>query len=185
MTINSTTYTQTGGATQNDGSLVMSPSSGTVQIQGGVFQGTGSVTGKVAVSGSGTRLTPGDSIGTLTISGSVTFGGSSGLSEELGAVGSPGTSDKLAITGNLDLSSATDQLDLSGGSAGGFYTIVTYSGTLTGIFNNVTTGYTIDYGTAHEIRVTGVPEPATTTGGLALLSITLLARRRSLPMQAR
>ena len=99
---------------------------------------------------------------------------------ELGSSGSPGTSDLLAITGNLDLSSSTDELDVSGGLAGGFYTIISYTGTRTGTFDVVTPGYTVDYSHAGEVRITSVPEPASfllvAVGGLILFS---LARRQA------
>jgi hypothetical protein len=179
LTINSTMYTQTAGVTQNNGSLVMNPATGTIQIQGGVFQGTGSVTGKVQVSGSGTRLAPGNSIGTLTITGNVAFAGDSGLAAELGAAGSPGSSDLLAIGGNLDLSGATDALDITGGAPGGFYTILTYTGTRSGTFDLVTPGYTVDYSHAGEIRVTGVPEPTTLLLIPAIAAFALVRRSRS------
>src|SRR6185295_6542084 len=59
-------FVQTAGETQNDGVLKVTPASGDIKIQGGLFHGIGTVTGKLTVSGSG-QLAPGDSIGTMAI----------------------------------------------------------------------------------------------------------------------
>jgi len=76
-------------------------------------------------------------------------------------------SDTLAIDGNLDLSTAFDQLTLTilnGSTPSGIYTIATYSGTLTGTFDtvNLPSGYSLDYGSGSNssITLTNVPEPA-------------------------
>jgi hypothetical protein len=157
-------YTQTAGTTQVDGTLKLTPSTTTniLHLDGGNLKGTGSVIAQIAGSGTA-RISPGDSLGTLSVTGNVTFGGASGMIAELGSSGSPGTSDLLAITGNLSLSGSS-ALDLSGGAGGGFYTIVTYSGSLSGTFSSVTAGYSLDYSHTGEIRVVGVPVPGDYNG---------------------
>jgi hypothetical protein len=158
---NSGSFNQTAGETQDDGTLAVTPGTDDVKIQGGILHGTGTVTGKLQVSGTG-QISPGDSIGTLSVTGNVSFSAGS-LSEELGTAGSPGTSDLLAITGNLTLS-GTSALALTGGAASGYYKIITYSGTLSGTFNSVTSGYAADYSHTGEIRVVAVPLPGDYNG---------------------
>ena len=164
-------FTQTSGETQDDGTLT----SKMIQVQGGTLHGLGSVSGALQVSGTG-QIAPGNgTIGTLSVSGNTSFSGGS-LAEYLGAVGSPGTSDLLAITGNLNLSGAT-ALDLSGGTNGGYYTIATYTGSLTGTFSSVTPGYTVDYSHAGQIRVDAsfVPGDVNHDGVVNGLDISLIS----------
>jgi hypothetical protein len=93
------------------------------------------------------------------------------------------TSDKLAITGALDLSSAFDQISFNTLSTltGASYTLATYSG-VTSTFDTITnlpTGYTLVYnvnGTELDL-VAAVPEPSTWVGG-ALVAASLLATQR-------
>ena len=83
----------------------------------------------------------------------------------------------LQVNGDLDLSHFDSlNLDVPPGTPAGTYSIVTYTGTLAGTFDQVTPGYAIDYSTPGQIRVT-VPEPA--GGCVAVLAgIGLLSRRR-------
>ena len=101
------------------------------------------------MSGTG-QIAPGNSVGTLSVTGNVTFTGGS-LVEELATGAGSSASDLLAVTGNLKLSDST--LSLSGGAAGVVYTIVTYTGVRTGIFASVTPGYTVDYSQPGKILV--------------------------------
>ena len=122
----------------------------------------------------GGTLSPGNSIGTLTVTGNVTFNSGSHLLAEV----SGSSSDLLAVTGNLDLSAANDFLDVLalGGNVGASpYAIATYSGSLTGTFDNVTPGFQVAYGN-HQITVTAIPEP--TQVSLAAAGVALLIRRR-------
>ena len=186
MTINSGgTYTQSAGDTQVDGTLALAFTSGVLHIDGGILQGTGTVSGNITTSGTA-RIDPGDSIGTLSVTGNVIFSGSSGMNVELGTGGAPGISDLLAVTGNIDLSSATSEIDLTGGSltAGQYYTILTYTGTRTGTFADVTPGYTLDYSHAGAVRITAVPEPVTP---MVLIGVSswMLGRRLRPPWRPR
>jgi hypothetical protein len=63
------------------------------------------------------------------------------------------SADKLVVGGNLDLSS-TDYLDVSGRGSGTSWVIATYDGTLTGVFNNVTIGYAVNYGSGSHSQIT-------------------------------
>jgi MYXO-CTERM domain-containing protein len=91
-----------------------------------------------------------------------------------------GATDLLAISGTLDLSSPNDSLDLTdlGGAAasGNPYVVATY-GTLNGVFDHVTPGFTVSYNTPGQIIVTATPEPAS-LGLAALGGLGLLRRRR-------
>jgi len=47
-----------------------------------------------------------------------------------------------------------DNLDISGVGSGTSWVIATYAGTLTGTFDSVTPGYTVDYGTLSNSQIT-------------------------------
>jgi hypothetical protein len=121
--------------------------SGAVTINGGgTLGGSGSIDG--AVTNNGT-IAPGNAIGTLTLSGNVAMGADSHLAIELSGT----TADRLAVGGNLDLSSA-DFLDVAGTGSGSSWIVATYGGALTGVFDNVTPGFTVDYGTGSNSQIT-------------------------------
>jgi hypothetical protein len=169
-TIFSNANTFQGGVAVNDGKLQASngtngSATGTGQVtvgDGGVgtffrgyLTGTGTVgnasTGPV-VAQEGGIIAPGDfgsSPGTLTTLGDVTMSLNSHLSIEL----SGASADKLAVGGNLDLSAA-EFLDVTGVGSGSSWLIATYVGTLTGTFDNITAGYTVNYGTGSNSQIT-------------------------------
>jgi hypothetical protein len=64
------------------------------------------------------------------------------------------SADKLVVGGNLNLSTLTDSLDITGVGQGLSWVIATYTGTLTGTFNNITAGYTVTYGTGTNSQIT-------------------------------
>ncbi len=189
---------------------------GTLAVNGttsgqGSYAVTASAVGGAALGGSGTigltagnsatltgydatrraAIAPGNSIGTLSVTGNVTFGDYTSMVSE---VGLPGQSDLLAITGNLNLSSALDQLEITTSSPlAGEYVLASWTGAVSGVFNQVVVnGVPVaGDGTAAgavggnywlEYRATGsgilvlVPEPS----ALALLAAAagLLLRRR-------
>lgn len=127
-----------------------------VQVNSGVLGGTGSIAGQV---NNFATIAPGSSIGTLTIGGNVTMNTNSHLAIELDG----GTSDKLVVGGNLNLSSV-DFLDVSGIGSGPGWVIATYGGTLTGTFNNITPGYTLNYGTGTNSQITLIAPPSGVAG---------------------
>jgi hypothetical protein len=108
--------------------------------------GSGAVDG--AVTNNGT-IAPGNAIGTLTLSGDVTMAADSRLAIELSGT----TADRLVVGGDLDLSSV-ELLDVAGTGSGSSWIIATYGGALTGVFDNVTPGYTVDYGAGSNSQIT-------------------------------
>ncbi len=113
----------------------------------GKLGGTGIISG--AITNNGT-IVPGDSssIGTLTASSNVTDGANSHLAIALNGA----STNMLAVGGNLDLSAA-DFLDVTGTGTGP-WTIATYTGSLTGTFDTVTSGYSVNYGTGSNSQIT-------------------------------
>ncbi len=121
--------------------------SGAVTINGGgTLGGAGSIDG--AVTNNGT-IAPGTGIGTLTLADNVAMGADSHLAIELAGT----SADRMAVGGNLDLSSV-DFLDVTGVGSGSSWIIATYRGALTGVFDNVTPGFTVDYGTGSSSQIT-------------------------------
>jgi autotransporter-associated beta strand protein len=113
---------------------------------GGTLGGTGTLAGGIMNNGT---INAGASVGTLNVTGNVTMAADSHFLIEL----SGSTADRLAITGNLDLSALNNFLDVTG-SGTGPWTIATYTGMLTGTFENVTSGYMVNYGSGTNSSVT-------------------------------
>ncbi len=145
----------------------------TVTIRGNTHNTYGSF-GQIAPGTNGT-------IGTLTIgtdnTNSVIFHDYSRLLIDI-----DGTSaDQLIINGNLDLSRDADTLvfNILNAPSLGLYTLVSYTGSLSGEFNSVIglpDGYSIDYSTNGQINL--IPEP-TAISLLGLGALGLLRRRRN------
>jgi hypothetical protein len=175
--LGATTITGTGtpklyvdGAKNGDGDVIVDST--------GILGGVGSVVGAVTNRGS---LAPGDANttpATLTLAGNLTNAANSHWAIDLSGT----AADKLAVGGNIDLS-AFDSLDVSRIGTGFSWVIATYAGTLTGTFNNVTSGYFVDYGTGSNSQITliaAVPEPATfTLVALGLIALQTKRRRHS------
>jgi fibronectin-binding autotransporter adhesin len=109
--------------------------SGAVDVaSGATLGGRGRIGGDVALA-SGAHLAPGNSIGTLTIDGSLDLAKGSVLDFEFGAPGGsfsvPGAGDSVAVGGNLTLSGATLNVTDTGGMGAGLYRLFSYGGTLT------------------------------------------------------
>ncbi len=161
-----------------DGQLAASP----VVVWGGTWGGPlakGLTGGRLAGSGSITRpvvlnyrasLTPGNgmnSAGTLSLHGGLTTAAATTLAFDLSddPTGLVRASDRLSIDGDLTLGGATTlHLNLlNGGLSAGTYTLVTYTGTLTGIAHLAVTG------------LEGTPCALSSSGGV--ISITVPAVR--------
>jgi autotransporter-associated beta strand protein len=143
----------TGVTTITAGTLLVNNTSGSGTGTGavtisaaGTLGGTGTIAG--AITNNGT-IAPGASVGTLTASSNVTNGANSHWAIELDGT----SSDQLVVGGNINLS-AVDFLDVTGTGSGSGWVIATYAGTLTGTFDTVTAGYTIDYGTGSASQIT-------------------------------
>ncbi|NID14716.1 autotransporter-associated beta strand repeat-containing protein [Luteibacter yeojuensis] len=148
----------TGGVTQSgSGSTVLTGSnsySGTTTVQGGTLLiggdqsaatgatsvmnggtlgGTGIVGGDVTVADGGT-LSPGASVGTLTINGNLTLAPNAMVDYELGQAGTVGgpLNDLTVVHGNLTLDGTLDVTSAPGGAFGaGVYRLFSYDGALT------------------------------------------------------
>jgi autotransporter-associated beta strand protein len=166
--------TYDGGTTIISGRLLVSNTtgsgtgSGPVAVNAGTLGGTGTISGAVTVA-SGAHIAPGESIESLDV-GALTVNSGSFLDFELGAPGSPGvTSDLLNVldSGGLTLNGGAVTLADAGGLAAGTYTLINYSGTLSGSVANLGTptgpaGFT--YALVDNISNTSVDLQVTSAG---------------------
>ena len=130
------TSTYTGGTKVSGGKLVVNGSiSSTVTLDGGTLGGSGTVGGIVA--NTGTTVAPGNSIGTLTVSGNVSFASGSTYQVEVNAAGQ---SDRIVASGSAAIWGGTVQVLAENGNyaASTSYTVLTASGGVTGQFTTVT-----------------------------------------------
>ena len=107
---------------------------GLVTVYGGTLGGTGTIMGPVTVKNGG-AISPGASLGTLTLATNLTWeSGSANLFEVTNA---PGASDQLVVQGNLSISNGCAiTLSIPGTPLeAGTYTLIQYSGKKTGSFN--------------------------------------------------
>ena len=162
------TYTNRTIVTENttlrlDGSLA----SKVVVDIGSTVQGLGTIYEDLTVSGD---VAPGDSIGTLAVSGSVKLNSGAFFTAEIGALNA---SDLLDVSGNLDIGGAILRLQ---GTEAGTFTIASYLGSLTGTFASIdvtglgaglgldpaygTGGINYGDGSADFISLSVIPEPA-------------------------
>jgi fibronectin-binding autotransporter adhesin len=91
-----------------------------------------------------------------TLSGTGTLGGDLVLEDgaSFAAEFLSGTIDPLAIMGDLNLSALGNTLNVAGSGVGTSWVVATYTGMLTGTFENVTPGYAVNYGTGTNSQVT-------------------------------
>jgi fibronectin-binding autotransporter adhesin len=155
LILNGATNNYLGATTVNSGTLLVngdsSAATGAVTVaSGSVLGGTGTIGGSIMNSGT---LAPGASVGTLSVIGNVIDSANSHWAIELSGT----SADKLAVTGDIDLS-AVDSLDITGSGSGTSWLIGTYTGTLLGTFDTVTSGYSVTYtGGNITLNFTGPP----------------------------
>ncbi|HTK01488.1 MAG TPA: autotransporter domain-containing protein, partial [Bordetella sp.] len=124
----------TGNTTVQRGQLVVGSTAGSTAVLGGnvsVTTGT-SLAGHGRIAGnatldSGATLSPGNSIGTLTIDGDLSMANGTRMDVELGT---PGVGDNVSVGGNLRLDGVTVDVSNAGGMAPGVYNIFSYVGNL-------------------------------------------------------
>jgi autotransporter-associated beta strand protein len=171
-----------GGTTISDGTLRVNNTTGSgtgtgavIVEAGGTLGGTGSVSGALTVNAGGI-LAPGNSVGTLQL-GSLDLVPSSTLQIELASLSSY---DKLVLTGSTTLGGDLDVVLLGGYTPdlGDSFTILSAAGGVSGSFDSITEGYSIEL-VGNDVVLTVVPEPsawALAVFGILMAAIT--ARRR-------
>ena len=138
------TNTYSGGTTVSAGKLVVNGSTGAITLNGGTLGGSGTVGNVTANSGS--TIAPGNSIGTLNVTGNTSFAAGSTYAVE---VDSAGNSDKIAATGTATIDSgATVSVSAENGTDDGSryavsttYTILTANTGVTGTFGSVSENF--------------------------------------------
>ena len=151
-----------GLTTLNTGKLLVGDAAGLGRLGGSLDVLNGATLGGSGVIGSGAGshvsiaaggvLSPGNSIGTLSINGDLTLAAGSTVNMELGA---PGFSDRINVSGDLSLDGAlnlTQSMNAADGAAGlGYYRLMTYGGVLSGAGLTVGQTPTINDPAAFEI----------------------------------
>jgi len=107
---------------------------GDVTVASGATLGGHGTIGGSAIVQSGATLSPGNSIGTLSVTGDLTIQKGSILDFEFGAPGATfqtfGQSDSVAVGGNLSIDSSTLNVVDAGGMGPGVYNLFSYKGGL-------------------------------------------------------
>lgn len=187
--------TYSGGTTVNQGTLVLSNTSGSATgtgaitvADGATLSGPGAAGGLVSLA-SGAVLAPGSSAGTISLTNGLTLGDGSALNLDLGTTGA----DKVLVTGGtLTGATAPGSVTVNVADAGGLapnqsYTLIDFTGaTASGLdasdFSLVTAapikGDFSVVGNTLVLNTTAVPEP---TAGLlfAAPALVAFARRRN------
>lgn len=120
--------------TVQSGAVLDITAAGYTLNSGQTLTGSGEVRGHLTA-GNGSVLSPGDSVGTLTVTGDLSLSGGATLQMDLATA----ASDRLAVSGNLSLSGVnTVQVNLLESLPPGSYRLLTYGGSLAGSVANLT-----------------------------------------------
>jgi hypothetical protein len=122
--------------------------SGAVTVStGATFGGTGTASGTVTLN-SGASLAPGASVGALA-TGALTLAAGSTFAAEFNSSGTP-TCDTVNVTGDVTLAGSLTLTDLAtspaGIAAGTKFTLISYTGVLTGTFTGLAEGASVTVG---------------------------------------
>ncbi len=149
-------YTQTGGITKVAAGASLG-SSQPIQFQGGVLRGSGTVSGNV--NNPGAAVEPGDSPGTLTITGDYTQSAGGTLSIEIAGT-APGTFDRLAVGDVATLSGALN-VNIGFVPDVGAEFVILMAGSVLGAFTsvNVPAGMEVEYSASQVRLVVNAPPP--------------------------
>jgi autotransporter-associated beta strand protein len=135
----------------------------------GTLGGSGLISGVVDIK-SGGILSPGDTVGTLTLGSDLTL--ESGSTNLFDVANSPGTSDQLVVKGNLIVSNSTLAINVPGSALQpGTNTLIQYTGALIGSFNStvalvggtINCSLTVDTSTPGQVNLVLVPQVAITS----------------------
>ena len=136
MTVLTNTSTYTGATVVNAGGLFVNgsiaSSSGLTVNPGGMVGGTGTLPNTTI---SGGALSPGNSIGTITVNGSLTFVGPGNYIVEV----SPSAADRTNVTGTATLAGSVNAFFAPGLYTQTHYTILSATGGLSGTFGGLNT----------------------------------------------
>lgn len=176
------TYTQSAGLTVVDGLFSGSTS---IQINGGMLSGSGTIEGDVTMGGT---LSPGDSLGKLTVQGNYTQLPGGNFFAELAGL-APGTQyDQLVVTGKAALDGTLDVALLNGFvvQLGDSFVLMTY-GSESGQFSTrhlaslpFWESWQVSYN-SNDLMLTAVPSPEPSSAlllGTGLLAGIVVLRRK-------
>jgi T5SS/PEP-CTERM-associated repeat protein/autotransporter-associated beta strand protein len=174
--------TYTGGTTVSDGTLLVNNTAGSgtgtaaVQVSAGTLGGTGTIAGAVTI-GNGTGadafISPGTSVGTLTIQKALTLSSDATFKFELNS--SSALADKIVANGVTISGAKFSFSDLGAGhlTSGTSFVVIdnTSSAPITGFFSNLADNstftnkgntYLVSYegGTGNDLTIKVVPEPS-------------------------
>jgi autotransporter-associated beta strand protein len=182
--------TLTGLVTVDEGRLVVNNLTGSATGFGDVFVNTGAIlAGDGIIAGNVTFdgiLAPGNSIGTLTVQGDVTWNGDAGNAWQF-ELGLGDVSDRLLIEGDFLKGTGTEYVfDFLSGAVDGDFVLVEWGGTTdftaedfgyVGLAGGFAGTFAID---GNQLVFSAVPEPATAGAlmGLGALGVAALRRRR-------
>lgn len=138
------------------------------------IEGSGTISGNVLNRGT---ISPGFSVGALTINGDLTLESTSVLDIELAGLAS---FDKLTLSGSVALGGTLNVSLLSGytPSIGDTFTIITTGSGASGLFASITPGYNVSI-VGNDVVLEVIPEPnAATLAGCGILLLLMMGLRR-------